>query len=52
MGLNLLDFLEYEKANKCLMTKSEFGEVVHSPNYAEALEALELAGGYENLLDD
>ena len=51
--MNMLEFLQ-QQADLMKMTKTEFGELVHSPNQADvdaAMEALEMAGGYDNLED-
>lgn len=34
-----------------VVTKSDFGAMIHGDDVEAALEALELAGGYENLPD-
>ena len=55
MGMSMLDFLnKMADANK--LTKSRFGEIMHSDEYTEeqkqeTLEKMELAGGYDNLDD-
>lgn len=51
--MNMLEFLE-KAAAKDAVTKEEFGVLVHSDDQEEverALEALEEAGGYDNLDD-
>lgn len=53
MGKSLLDFVEDFMSNG--ISKSEFGELVHSddPDDVErALQALDDNGGYDNLPDD
>lgn len=51
----MLDFLN-KMAETRRLTKRKFGEVMHSDEYTEeqrqeALERMELAGGYDNLED-
>lgn len=55
MGMSMLDFLN-KMAESRRLTKSKFGEIMHSDEYTEeqrqeALERMELAGGYDNLED-
>lgn len=55
MGMSMLDFLS-KMADSQRLTKSKFGEIMHSDEYTddqrqEALEKMELAGGYDNLED-
>lgn len=55
MGMSMLDFL-YKMADASKLTKSRFGGIMHSDEYTEeqrqdALEKMELAGGYDNLDD-
>ena len=54
-GTSLLDMLMKAAASKVL-TKSEFGRIMHDPNATgeeiqEALQMLKEADGYENLGD-
>lgn len=51
----MLDFLN-KMAETRRLTKRKFGEIMHSDEYTEeqrqeALECMELAGGYDNLED-
>ena len=51
----MLDFLN-KMAETRRLTKRKFGEIMHSDEYSEeqrqeALERMELAGGYDNLED-
>ena len=53
--MSMLDFLN-KMAESTKLTKSRFGEIMHSDEYTEeqkqdALEKMELAGGYDNLDD-
>ena len=53
--MSMLDFLS-KMADSQRLTKSKFGEIMHSDEYTddqrqEALEKMELAGGYDNLED-
>lgn len=51
--MNMLEFIQRE-VKKMKMTKSEFGRMVHSDNDEDieiAIEAMMMAGGYENLED-
>ena len=55
MGMSMLDFLS-KVAESRRLTKDKFGEIMHSGEYTEdqkqeALEKMELAGGYDNLED-
>lgn len=55
MGMSMLDFLN-KMAESSKLTKSKFGRIMHSDEYTEeqrqeALEKMELAGGYDNLDD-
>jgi len=55
MGMSMLDFLS-RMADSHKLTKRKFGEIMHSDEYTEdqrqeALEKMELAGGYDNLED-
>ena len=55
MGISLLDMLN-RMASKTILTKDEFGRIMHDPNAteeekAEALRMMQEAGGYENLGD-
>lgn len=50
--MNLLDFMKAMAYHR--MTKSQFGEIMHSDEYSEedkekALKELAAAGGYEHL---
>lgn len=50
--MNMLEFMLAMTAAK--MTKEEFGRLVHSDNQEDidrALDAIEAAGGYDNLDD-
>ena len=54
-GLSLLDMLN-AASSKQVLTKKEFGRIMHDPNATdeeiqEALEMLLEADGYENLAD-
>ena len=53
--MSMLDFLN-KMAESTKLTKSRFGEIMHSDEYTEeqkqnSLEKMELAGGYDNLDD-
>ena len=53
--MSLLDMLK-KKASQQVLTKSEFGRIMHDPNATyeeiqEALKMLQEADGYENLGD-
>ena len=53
--MSMLDFLN-KMADASKLTKSRFGDIMHSGEYTEeqkqdALEKMELAGGYDNLDD-
>lgn len=53
--MSMLDFLS-KMAESHKLTKQRFGEIMHSDEYTEdqrqeALEKMELAGGYDNLDD-
>lgn len=54
-GMSLLDMLT-QAASRTVLTKNEFGRIMHDPNSSEseireALKMLEEADGYENLAD-
>lgn len=54
-GMSLLDMLTAAAA-KSIITKQEFGRIMHDPNATEddkmeALKMLQEADGYENLAD-
>lgn len=55
MGMSMADFMQMMSADFGeKMSKERFGELVHSDNQGEvdmALQALERAGGYDNLED-
>ena len=55
MAMSLLDLLN-KAAAQSVLTKEEFGRIMHDPDsteeeIAEALKTLEEADGYENLAD-
>ena len=55
MGMSMLNFLS-KMAESRRLTKEKFGEIMRSDEYTEdqrqeALEKMELAGGYDNLDD-
>lgn len=55
MGMSMADFMQMMSADFGeKMSKERFGKLVHSDNQKEvdmALQALERAGGYDNLED-